>query len=52
VDIHDELNAWFDPSHSDWATLCNIISVDFIEESNIVSYCRTANLKKAAKRTM
>jgi 1-phosphatidylinositol phosphodiesterase len=50
VDIHDELNAWFDPNNSDWATLCNIINVDFIEESNIVSYCRTANLKKAAKR--
>lgn len=50
VDIHNELNTWFDPSNSDWATLCNIINVDFIEESNIVSYCRTANLKKAAKR--
>lgn len=50
VDIHDELNSWFDPNKSDWATRCNIINVDFIEESNIVSYCLTANLSKAAKQ--
>ncbi|MCP1445671.1 1-phosphatidylinositol phosphodiesterase [Pseudomonas sp. GGS8] len=50
VDIHDELNSWFAPNKSDWATRCNIINVDFIEESNIVSYCLTANLSKAAKR--
>lgn len=50
VDIHDELNAWFDPEKSDWAAKCNIINVDFIEESQIVSYCRTANVYKAAKR--
>ena len=50
VDIHDELNSWFDPNKSDWATRCNIINVDFIEESNIVAYCLTANLSKAAKR--
>ncbi|CAN7483245.1 phospholipase [Pseudomonas sp. GL-B-26] len=50
VDIHDELNSWFDPKKSDWASKCNIINVDFIEESNIVSYCRTVNLAKASKR--
>jgi 1-phosphatidylinositol phosphodiesterase len=50
VDIHDELNFWFDPNNSDWASKCNIINVDFIEESNIVSYCRTVNLTKASKR--
>lgn len=50
VDIHDELDSWFDPKKSDWASKCNIINVDFIEESNIVSYCRTVNLTKASKR--
>ena len=50
VDIHDELNSWFDPNNSDWASKCNIINVDFIEESNIVSYCRTVNLMKARDR--
>ncbi|MGL6244387.1 phospholipase [Pseudomonas sp.] len=50
VDIHDKLDVWFDPSKSNWAMLCNIINVDFIEESKIVSYCRTANLSKAANR--
>jgi len=50
VDIHDELNFWFDPNNNDWASKCNIINVDFIEESNIVSYCRTVNLTKANKR--
>lgn len=46
VDIHDELNEWFDPSKSDWASQCNIINVDFIEESKIVSYCREVNIAK------
>ena len=50
VDIHDELNAWFNPKNSDWAMKCNIINVDFIEESNIVAYCHAANLQKAAKK--
>jgi 1-phosphatidylinositol phosphodiesterase len=50
VDIHDELDSWFDPNTSDWASKCNIINVDFIEESNIVSYCRTVNLMKARDR--
>lgn len=52
VDIHDELNAWFDPDKSDWALKCNIINVDFIEESKIVDYCRTANLMKARQRNL
>lgn len=47
VDIHDPLNEWFDPTTDDWAMKCNIINVDFIEESKIVSYCRAANLTKA-----
>lgn len=46
VDIHAELDAWFDPAKSDWARKCNIINVDFIEESRIVEFCRTANLLK------
>lgn len=50
LDIHAELDKWFDPQTSDWAMKCNIINVDFFEESKIVSYCRTANLKKAANR--
>ncbi|WP_166219652.1 phospholipase [Pseudomonas atagonensis] len=49
VDLHEELNIWFDPQNSNWASRCNIINVDFIEESNIVSYCRTANLAKARR---
>lgn len=48
VDIHEHLNIWFDPKNSDWAMKCNIINVDFIEESNIVAYCHMANLKRAA----
>lgn len=51
-DIHDELNAWFDPNHSDWAMKCNIINVDFLEESRIVSYCRAVNLEKARIRAL
>ncbi|MFW9081560.1 phospholipase [Pseudomonas sp. P2757] len=51
VDIHDELNQWFDPTHSDWAARCNIINVDFIEESRVVEFCREVNLAKARQRT-
>ncbi|MHC8411146.1 phospholipase [Pseudomonas sp. Hz4] len=50
VVIHEALDSWFDPTKSDWAKKCNIINVDFIEESRIVSYCRTANLSKAITR--
>lgn len=47
VDIHEELDEWFDPDQNDWAQQCNIINVDFFEESRIVAYCRAANLRKA-----
>lgn len=50
VDIHEYLNNWFDPEKSDWAQKCNIISVDFMEETNLVSYCRTACLRNAANK--
>ncbi|MHC8371977.1 phospholipase [Pseudomonas sp. MDT1-85] len=50
VDIQGHLDSWFDPAKSDWAEKCNIINVDFIEESKLVSYCRTANLKKATQK--
>ncbi len=50
VDIHTNLNNWFDPDKSDWAQKCNIISVDFVEETHLVSYCRTASLRNAAKK--
>ncbi|KII33983.1 phospholipase [Pseudomonas fluorescens] len=50
VDIHGELDVWFDPAKSDWAQKCNIINVDFIEESRIVEFCRAANLIKARRR--
>jgi 1-phosphatidylinositol phosphodiesterase len=36
----------FDPQTSDWARKCNIINVDFIEESQIVNFCRVVNLLK------
>lgn len=49
VDIHDELDIWFDPSKNNWAAQCNIINVDFMEESKIVDYCRTANLAKVQR---
>lgn len=52
VDIHDQLNEWFDPGKSNWAQLCNIINVDFIEESRIVDFCRTANLNKVHGRSV
>ena len=50
VDIHEKLDSWFDPKTSNWAEKCNIINVDFIEESQLVSYCKTVNLKKAGWR--
>jgi 1-phosphatidylinositol phosphodiesterase len=49
VDLHEELDLWFDPQQNDWARRCNVINVDFIEESKIVSYCRMANLAKASR---
>ncbi|PAU58307.1 phospholipase [Pseudomonas sp. PICF141] len=50
VDIKGHLTWWFDLAKRDWATQCNIINVDFIEESKIVSYCRAASLIKANKQ--
>ncbi|MGE1173124.1 phospholipase [Pseudomonas sp. BW7P1] len=51
VDIHDELNEWFDLDKSYWALKCNIINVDFMEESDLVEFCRIASLMKARQRT-
>lgn len=48
--ILDQLDAWFDPSKNDWAQRCNIINFDFIKNTQIVSFCRTANLVKARKK--
>lgn len=50
VDIKGNLAWWFDLAKRDWATKCNIINVDFIEESKLVSYCRTASVIKANHR--
>ncbi|TPG76255.1 phospholipase [Pseudomonas arsenicoxydans] len=50
VDIHEKLDAWFDPEKSNWAQKCSIINVDFIDESRLVSYCRAVNLTKASQR--
>ncbi|AXJ05078.1 phospholipase [Pseudomonas fluorescens] len=52
VDIHDNLNEWFDLDKSDWALKCNIINVDFMEESDLVEFCRIANLMKARQRAL
>lgn len=50
-DIKEAMNEWFDPARSDWASKCSIINADFFEESNLVMFCRTANIAKAhAKR--
>ncbi|WP_454835047.1 phospholipase [Pseudomonas lini] len=50
VDIHAQLDSWFDPEKSDWSEKCNIINTDFFEETKLVSYCRTVNIKKASNR--
>ena len=50
VDIHDKLNEWFDLDKSDWALKCSIINVDFMEESDLVEFCRVANVLKARQR--
>ena len=52
VDIHDKLNEWFDLDKTDWALKCNIINVDFMEESDLVEFCRIASLMKARQRTL
>lgn len=50
VDIQEKLNEWFDPARTDWASKCSIINADFFEESNLVQYCRTANVVKAWRK--
>ncbi|QZD68502.1 phosphatidylinositol-specific phospholipase C domain-containing protein [Pseudomonas sp. 3-2] len=52
VDIHDQLNEWFDLDKSDWALKCNIINVDFMEESDLMEFCRVANVIKAEQRSL
>ncbi|PTT32052.1 phospholipase [Pseudomonas sp. HMWF021] len=49
-DLHEYIDVWFDPKQSEWATKCNIVNVDFIEESKIVDFCRTTNLIKANRK--
>lgn len=49
VDIHDELDNWFDPASHNRSERCNIINVDFMEESQLVAYCRSASLINARK---
>ncbi|MEX3776316.1 phospholipase [Pseudomonas sp. MYb118] len=49
VDIKEYLNRWFDPAKKDWVYNCNIINVDFIEESNLVKYCSEANFRNARR---
>jgi len=51
VDIHGSLNDWFDLDKSDWALKCNIINVDFMEESDLMEFCRVANVIKAGQRS-
>ncbi|SCZ39414.1 MULTISPECIES: phospholipase [Pseudomonas] len=48
--ILDELDNWFDPDKTEWAQRCSIINFDFIKNSRIVSFCRTANLAKARRK--
>ncbi|MFM9380628.1 phospholipase [Pseudomonas sp. UV AK001] len=50
VDIHGELNNWFDLNNSDWILKCNIINADFIEESDLSELCRVANILKVERR--
>jgi 1-phosphatidylinositol phosphodiesterase len=49
VDIHDELETWFDPATHIYSQMCNIINVDFMEESKLVAYCRGASLINARR---
>ncbi|MEO3723233.1 phospholipase [Pseudomonas syringae] len=51
VDIHGAVNDWFDLDKSDWALKCNIINVDFMEESDLMEFCRVANVIKAEQRS-
>ncbi len=49
VDIHTELDRWFDPANSDWLQNCNVVNVDFLEESRLVAFCISANLSKVRR---
>lgn len=49
--ILDQLDNWFDPNKNDWAQRCNIINFDFVKNTRIVSFCRSANLTKARRKT-
>lgn len=49
TDIHNELNGMFNPQNSDWALKCNIINVDFIEESQLVEFCKVVNTLKGRR---
>ncbi|WP_277762033.1 phospholipase [Pseudomonas sp. A34-9] len=48
--ILNELDIWFDPAKTEWAKKCNIINFDFIKNSNIVPFCRLANVQKANEK--
>jgi 1-phosphatidylinositol phosphodiesterase len=50
TDIHSELDRMFDTTKNNWAQNCNIISVDFMEESKIVAHCRNASIANAARK--
>ena len=39
----------FNPQNSDWALKCNIINVDFIEESQLVEFCKVVNTLKGRR---
>jgi len=49
VDIHTELDRWFDPANSDWLQNCNVVNVDFFEETRLVAFCISTNLSKARR---
>ncbi|MVV50398.1 phospholipase [Pseudomonas sp. PB120] len=44
--IGAHLDKWFDPTSSDWMEKSSIINADFLETSNLVRHCRTANLAR------
>lgn len=50
VNIHEHLDRWFDPRRNYWVLKCSIINADFIEQSDLVLLCRTANLMKVNAR--
>jgi 1-phosphatidylinositol phosphodiesterase len=50
--ILGNLDSWFDPAKSDWASKCNIINFDFIKNSKIVRFCQKANIEKALYKSI